>query len=174
MRRTHRDRQSPVLRDPSPEVIARHEKKLAERKAKRDQKLIERMNKLLGEDTMAPGIVLAAASRIRWQTLPGHGSSGSAVAVVAGTIDRRWDMLDDDVLNRALLLEIAADDGEFMPSHAEWNDTENLEAAGLTEEAYFFGGGGLTYKLTEKGHRWLGHNVVPFVGRKQKGRQATK
>jgi hypothetical protein len=56
--------------------------------------------------------------------------------------------------HRKLVRELTAE-GEFMPSHAEFNTVCDLERAGILEEACFFGGGGMTYRLTQVGWRWL-------------------
>jgi uncharacterized protein YmfQ (DUF2313 family) len=42
------DIRRPVLRDPSPAVLARHERKIAERMARAEWRMIERFERVLG------------------------------------------------------------------------------------------------------------------------------
>jgi DNA-binding PadR family transcriptional regulator len=63
---------------------------------------------------------------------------------------KRWELLDRNVLQ-----QIEAEGNNFMPSQAEWTSTQDLEMAGLIEEAFFAGGGAITYRITEKGRQWL-------------------
>jgi hypothetical protein len=66
-------------------------------------------------------------------------------------------------MNTKLLRQIEVENGDFMPGPKERKDSDNLERAGLIAEAAFFGGGGLTYKITEKGRRWLAAEGEPLL-----------
>jgi hypothetical protein len=48
------DIRRPVLRDPAPWLLARHERRIAEREARRDQRLIERFERKLGIEQRCP------------------------------------------------------------------------------------------------------------------------
>jgi hypothetical protein len=48
LRETMTDIDRPTSRDPSPDVVARHERRSAERMARRDRSLIERFIRLIG------------------------------------------------------------------------------------------------------------------------------
>jgi DNA-binding PadR family transcriptional regulator len=64
-----------------------------------------------------------------------------------------------------LLKQIAAEGDEFMPSKFEWTSTKDLERAGLIEEAFFGGGGAITYRITAKGRRLLKAEGEPSLQR---------
>jgi DNA-binding PadR family transcriptional regulator len=57
-------------------------------------------------------------------------------------------------MNVELLKQIAAEGNEFMPGKEQWTATDDLQRAGLIEEAFFAGGGAITYRITEKGRQW--------------------
>jgi hypothetical protein len=51
------------------------------------------------------------------------------------------------------LAHTIAAEGDYMPGPSEWNDMDDLERR--VRVAAFFGGGAITYRLTEKGRQWL-------------------
>jgi hypothetical protein len=66
-------------------------------------------------------------------------------------------------MNVELLKQIAAENGDFMPGKDEWSATQDLERAGLIEVAFFAGGGAITYRVTEKGRRFLDASGEPLL-----------
>jgi hypothetical protein len=65
-------------------------------------------------------------------------------------------------VNINLLRKIAIE-GELMPSKAEFEDTCDLERAGLIREAAFCGGGAITYQIAAKGRRFLDASGEPLL-----------
>jgi hypothetical protein len=57
-------------------------------------------------------------------------------------------------LNRALAKRIA-DEGEYMPAHAQWMDLQELEEAGLVELGALCHPVVATWRITRNGKEWL-------------------
>ena len=67
--------------------------------------------------------------------------------------------MTDDVTQKAWLAlaeNIAAEGSDYMPGPAEFQALDELEHAGLADLATILHPVAATYRLTEKGERWLG------------------
>jgi hypothetical protein len=50
-------------------------------------------------------------------------------------------------------------EGEYMPSHEEWIDLCKLENAGLVGMGSWFHPVGATWRITDRGEKWLEENA---------------